>query len=71
MTKAQKWARDRNGAKFLLKGITSNLKGVSMRTSLLTTEKAEIRRAILFINETLGSWKVRNVLSKKKWMEEK
>ncbi len=69
MTKAQKWARERNGAKFLLKGIAANLKSISMRTSLLTTERSKVRRAVLLINEILGSWKGRNTLSKKKFME--
>ena len=71
MTKAQKWARERNGIKFILGGIVKNLKNLSFKPCLLTTEKAELRRAILFLNETIGSWKARNGLSKKKFMEGK
>lgn len=71
MTKAQKWARERNVNKFILGGITKNLKSMISRSScLLITEKAELKRAILFLNGTLGSWKARNELSKKKYMEE-
>ncbi len=68
LSKQAKWARDRNGAKFLLKGITANLKTILGRQSLLTTEKSELKRAIIAIDETLYIWKGRNSLSKKKFM---
>lgn len=71
MTKAQKWARERNGIKFVLSGITENLKTQSFKSCLLTTEKAELRRAVILLNETMGCWKARNELSKKKFMEGK
>lgn len=70
MTKAQQWARERNGIKFILRGIVENLKTQSFKSCLLTTEKAELRRAVIFLNETIGSWKGRNSLSKKKFMGE-
>ena len=69
MTKAQKWARERNGVKFVLLGIKKNLINLSEKTCLLATEKKELKRAVLFLNETLGSWKLRNGLSKKKFIE--
>ena len=69
MTKAQKWARERNQAKFRLAGIRENLRLVSNLGTLLSTEKKELRRAILFLDETIGSWRTRNGMSKKKFME--
>lgn len=71
MTKAQEWARERNGVKFILSGITRNLKVQGEKDCLLTTEKKEIRRAVLFLHEVLGDWKTRTPLSKKKFMEGK
>ena len=71
MTKAQKWARERNVVKFILKVIIENLKGLSAKSCLLQTEKAELKRSIIFLNETIGSWKARNGLSKKKYTEER
>jgi len=69
MTKAQEWARKRNGAKWRIKGINENLRNLSMESSLLTTERAELRRAVLFITQSLNNWEERNSLSKKKFME--
>ncbi len=71
MTKAQKWARERNSAKWRLKGIRENLKMLARNSSLLITERKELKRSVIFIDETLSSWKARNGLAKKKFMEEK
>jgi len=69
MTKAQEWARQRNGIKFRLAGVRENLRMMTISNVILSTEKKEMKRAILFLDEVIGSWRTRNGMSKKKFME--
>lgn len=71
MSKAQEWARGRNGAKWRVTGVVATLQTLSAEPSLLATERGELRRSILLLKETLGCWKARTGLSKKKFMEGK
>ncbi len=69
MTKAQKWARERNFAMFRLRGVLIALLDVQQSSATLTTEQSELRRAEIAIANTVDCWKARNGLSKKKFME--
>ena len=69
MSKAQDWAQQRFVAKGRVTSVMQNLKNLTKVNYLLATERAEIRRAVLLLKETLGCWKARTGLSKKKFME--
>lgn len=71
MTKAQKWAKRRNFAKFRIEGIKSSLIVLSEDSNLLATERSELRRVLVGLYETLNCWKARNVISRRKFMEGK
>ena len=70
MKVTMKWARERNFAKFRIKGIINNLHLLIDQKVTLRVEKGELKRAIIYLNETLENWESRNTLSKNRYVKE-
>ena len=63
-TKAQIWARYRNGKKFLLLGLSQQLLSMSLDLVYTREEQKHLAKAHTHIKAVLLNWKARNVRSK-------
>ena len=70
MTKAQKWARERNGAKFRIKGSIANMTALIKNSKALTREeRRELTEIVLKLNGVTNRWKGYNEVSKENFMK--
>ena len=69
MTKAHKWARERNGTKWRLLGIKQNLKGMSVNKSLTISERVQLDLALNNIGSIIHEWKDHNREAKANYLK--
>lgn len=66
----KRWAQKRNGDKFILHGVRSNLTHiVAGKGILLHGEKEELKEIIHLLDNTIAAWKERNRASKTEYMK--
>lgn len=71
MTPAQKWARERNGNKFRLDGISSNIVSLVRLSKVLTREeRRELTEVCIKLKGISKRWKGYNEVSKKKYLRD-
>ena len=71
MTKAQKWARERNTDKFRIKGILANMTALIKSSKALTREeRRELTEIVFKINGIINRWKGYNEMSKEKYLKD-
>ena len=68
LTKAQKWARERNTAKGQISAMTSLSRMVADKKSILPHEKEALQAIIVVLGKILGDWKDNESLSKTKFL---
>jgi hypothetical protein len=67
LTKAQRWARERNTAKGQISAMTSLSRMVADKASILSHEKEALQAIIVVLGKILGDWKDNESLSKTKY----
>lgn len=68
LTKAQKWARERNTSKGQISAIVSLSTILADKTSTLQSERDALRAIIVVLGKLLGDWKDNESLSRTKYL---
>jgi hypothetical protein len=68
LTKAQRWARERNTSKGQISALTSLSRIVADKVSTLSHEKEALHAIIVVLGKVLGDWKDNESLSKTKYL---
>jgi hypothetical protein len=68
LTKAQRWARERNTTKGQISAMTSLSRIVADKASILPHEKEALQAIIVVLGKILGDWKDNESLSKTKYL---
>jgi len=64
LTKAQKWARERNTSKGQISALTSLSRIIADKKSTLTHEREALQAIIVVLGKILGDWKDNEAASK-------